>query len=120
MTDLLRKPGSAFFWWCLPLAIGFGTSLIGGVRPSYRAAVWSVALAWMGTGCVLNAIRCRRLHCYIAGPVLVLGAIGEALIAGGVSLFGAHAESNIAGVALVLALLSFVPERIWGRYLGSK
>jgi hypothetical protein len=120
MTDLLRRPGSAFLWWCPPLLIGFGTSLLSGARPSYVAAVWSASLAWMGTGCILNALRCRRLHCFIAGPALVLGAIGEALLATGVVAFGAHAENNIAGAALVLALLSFVPEMFWGRYAGPR
>jgi hypothetical protein len=120
MADLLRRPGSAFFWWCLPLLIGFGTSLLSGARSTYVAAVWSVSLAWMGTGCILNALRCRRLHCYIAGPALVLGAIGEALLASGVVTIVAHAQNNIAGAALVLALLSFVPEMFWGRYLGQR
>jgi hypothetical protein len=28
-----------------------------------RATVWTVALLWMGTACVLNARRCGRTHC---------------------------------------------------------
>jgi len=117
MDDLLNTRTSAFFWWCLPLAIGFAASFLSS-NSALVAMVWCVCLAWMGTGCVLNAIRCRRLHCYIAGPVFILGAIAEGLVATGMSVFGSHAVSNIVGVTLILVVLSFVPEMVWGRYVS--
>src|SRR5579864_5770359 len=116
MHDLLSTRTSAFFWWCLPLAIGFVAGLLSR-NATLVAGVWCVCFAWMGTGCVLNAVRCRRLHCYIAGPVFILGAIAEGLVATGMSVFGSHAASNIAGATLILALLSFVPEIVWDRYV---
>ncbi|HLY07652.1 MAG TPA: hypothetical protein VKR31_18035 [Rhizomicrobium sp.] len=117
MDDFLNTRTSAFFWWCLPLAIGFATGLLGN-HPTLVAMVWCACLAWMGAGCVLNAVRCRRLHCYIAGPVFILGAIAEGLVSTGMRIFGSHAVSNIAGATLILALLSFIPEMLWGRYAG--
>jgi hypothetical protein len=114
MTDLLARLGSAFFWWCLPLALGFGGQAF---WPHVEGPIWALSLAWMGTGCILNAVRCRRLHCYIVGPVFLIAAIVEILMAAGLVVLGAHAASNVAGAALVLALLSFVPELIWGRYV---
>src|SRR5690242_15948746 len=36
-----------------------------------RAAVWTVALLWMGTACILNARRCGRTHCRYTGAVLL-------------------------------------------------
>ena len=42
-----------------PLAISNG----------WRAAVWTVALATMGMACIVNALRCGRVHCYLTGPV---------------------------------------------------
>jgi hypothetical protein len=33
-----------------------------------RAAVWIVALVWMGTACIVNARRCHRTHCRYTGP----------------------------------------------------
>ena len=47
-----------------------------------RAAVWTIALTWMGTACILNARRCGRTHCRYTGlfylamivPVLVLAS----------------------------------------------
>ncbi len=46
-----------------------------------RTAIWTIALAWKGAACILNARRCRRTHCRFTGPyylamilpVLVLG-----------------------------------------------
>ena len=38
----------------------------------------------MGVGCLVNASRCGRLHCYIIGPAFVLAAIYVALAAANV------------------------------------
>jgi hypothetical protein len=115
MSDLLARPISAFFWWCLPLIIGFAGQMIG--QPvQIEALVWALSLAWMGTGCVLNAMRCHRLHCYIAGPVFLVGALAEASIGAHLLVLGIHAVNNIAGATLLLTLLSFVPEFYLGRY----
>jgi hypothetical protein len=116
MNDLLTRPTTAFLWWCLPLAIGIAGGY-SGLSPRGVAAIWAAAFAVMGTGCILNTIRCRRLHCYIAGPVFVLGALAEGFVASGGHIPVPHAQNNIAGAALVLALLSFVPEGIRGRYV---
>jgi hypothetical protein len=60
-----------------------------------RAAVWTIALVWMGTACLLNARRCHRTHCRYTGPyylamtapVLALGYdIGSAGIYGWIAL----------------------------------
>ena len=70
----------------------------------------------MGTGCVLNAIRCRRLHCYISGPAFLLGALAA-------GLFGLGAVpqtlNNIVSATLGIVLLSFVPEIVWRRYAAT-
>ena len=115
MTDLLARPATAFFWWCVPLLAGFSAQfLVSG--PRAVSLVWAISLAWMGTGCVLNAVHCSRLHCYIAAPLLLSGALAEALMAANLVALGRHGETNVAGTALLLALLSFVPEMVWGRY----
>ena len=44
-----------------------------------RWFVWTPALAVMGIACVANAARCGRLHCYITGPVFLMGAALAAL-----------------------------------------
>jgi len=71
----------------------------------------------VGTGCILNARRCRRLHCYISGPAFFLGAAALGLFAAGIALLGAHSLTNIVSITLAVVLLSFVPEMIWRKYL---
>jgi hypothetical protein len=44
-------------------------------------------------------------------------AIALALLAGGIALLGSHSLNNIVGITLTVALLSFVPEMIWRKYL---
>jgi hypothetical protein len=112
--DLFRSPVGAFLAWCLPLGIGLATRLLG-VPSRIGAGIWAVLFVWMGVACFVNARRCHRLHCYISGPVFLLGAVATGLLAFGVPL-GPHALNNTVSIALVLALLSFVPEVIWRRY----
>jgi hypothetical protein len=113
--DWARRPASAAFWWGLPLMIGVASNALR--LPLDAAAwLWSVVMTWMGIGCLLNAQRCRRLHCFIAGPAFLAGAVVAALIAGGLIDMGPHALSYVTLIVFVLALLSFVPEAIWRRY----
>lgn len=115
-TDWARQPLGTVFWWVLPAAIAISA---GPLRLPFDivAAIWAVAFAWMATGCLLNALRCHRLHCYISGPVLFAGAAGAALLASGVAQSGPRALGYIIGIAVGLTLLSFVPEMIWRKYV---
>lgn len=115
-NDWTGQPGTAMLWWCLPLGLGILASVLL-PSPHMVAAAWAAVFAWMGTGCVLNAVRCQRLHCYISGPVLFLGAVAASLIAGGI--FTAKLN-GIVGATFVLVLLSFVPEMVWRRNLPRK
>jgi hypothetical protein len=38
------------------------------------------------------------------------------LLATGIALLGPHSLNNIVGITLTVALLSFVPEMVWGKY----
>ena len=113
--DLARRPLTIVLWWGLPIAIGIVSGLL---RLSFRAVagVWAAAFVWMAGGCLLNAWRCRRVHCYISGPVLLLGAIFQGLVASGVTNVGPRLAGNAVNATLILALLSFVPEMVWKRY----
>ncbi len=114
-TDWAQQPVSALLWWCLPLAVGFAAGLFA-LPLGATALVWTIAFAWMATGCVLNARRCHRLHCYISGPVFVLGAVATGFYGLGALAQYPHALNNIVGFTLAAALLSFVPELIWRKY----
>jgi hypothetical protein len=114
-SDWASQPLTVFMWWGLPIALGASVGLL---HLSFRASAGICAglFVWMATGCGLNAMRCHRLHCYISGPVLLLGAIFAGLVAAGVANPGPGAFHNVVGATLVLALLSFLPEMLWKRY----
>jgi hypothetical protein len=113
--DLSRRPATAIAWWGIPLALGVSADFL---TSSSRvvAVVWVAVFVWMGVGCLLNALRCHRLHCYFMGPVLLLGAVLVGLVGFGEVTLGPHGLSNAINGTVVLALLSFVPEWIWGKY----
>lgn len=115
-NDWVRRPGIGFVWWGLPLGVGIAASYFAS-SPRASALVWLGSFAWMGTGCILNARRCHRLHCYISGTAFFFGAAALALFTVGIALLGPHSLNNIVNITLAVALLSFVPEMIWRKYL---
>ena len=83
---------------------------------AWAAGAWSLALAWMGGACLLNARRCGRVHCYVSGPILLAGA-GLATASGGSVLdFVPSGVSLIVAATLALAALTYLLELVWGRY----
>jgi len=85
------------------------------VQSEHTAFFWAGAFAWMGTGCVLNARRCARLHCFISGPVLWLGVIAAALV--GIGIVSApHALEDVVDATVILAALSWLPECLLSRH----
>jgi len=114
-NDWVNRPGMGFVWWCLPLGVGVASNFFA-IAARASALVWMVSFFWMGSGCILNARRCHRLHCYISGPAFFLGAAALALFAAGIALLGPHSLNNIVGLTLTVTLLSFLPEMIWRKY----
>ena len=112
--DWSRHPASWLVWWGLPLALAVSTNILN-LTLAETAFALSVAFAWAGTGCLLTARRCRRLHCYFMGPALWLGAVAAALVGVGV-IAGAQALNDVVWGTVALAALSKVPEAIWGQY----
>src|ERR1700675_199476 len=112
LNDWVRGRGTGVIWWCLPFGVGIAADFFA-LSPRDTALVWMASFFWMGTGCVLNARRCHRLHCYISAPAFFLGAAALALFAAGIPVLGPHAINNIIWITLTVALLSFVPEMIW-------
>ncbi len=113
-ADWFANRSAAFVLWYVPIAAGIAGGFLLPMRGA--AIVWAAAFAWMGAACIANALRCHRLHCYISGPVFLLGALASVLIASGVVAPGARALSNTVSATLVLVLLAFLPELIWRKY----
>jgi membrane protein implicated in regulation of membrane protease activity len=71
----------------------------------------------MGFGCVANAIRCGRVHCYVTGPFFFLMAAAALVYGFGALALGKHGWNLLGAVALVGALvLIYLPERLFGTY----
>lgn len=116
--DWVRRPAGIIFWWVLPLGLGVASEVLH-LPLAHSALLWAVALAWMGTGCAVNALRCRRRHCFISGPVLWLGAIVAGLVALGL-IREQRSLAETVNATLVITGLSFLADCLWGPYAGTK
>jgi len=118
--DLFTRPWLAFlvFWLPAIVMVVAGTQKFTG---NGRAIVWTVALATMGTACIANALRCRRVHCYLTGPFFLLMAFATLLYGLGILPLGAHGWNVIGLTVLVGAIaLCCVPEMLFGRYRNGR
>ena len=82
-----------------------------------RAAIWTVALAWMGAACILNARRCGRVHCRFTGPFYLAMIVPVIALGGGIvasSFYGWLA----LGFAIILGskVIWWATERKWGKF----
>ena len=87
---------AAWLLWYLPIAL-----LVVGLNwDRGRVWLWIPAFVVMGVGCLVNAARCRRIHCYFTGPLFLLAAVFVALSALGESqaasrFLSAHCSGRI-------------------------
>ncbi len=111
-TDLV---GSRLGWlvWGLPSALFLVGIALGAARPW----LWIPSLAVAGSACVANASRCGRLHCFVTGPLFLLGALATLLDASGLVMIDwrwilvAVAVGTAAGYGL---------EWVRGKYAGAQ
>ena len=82
----------------------------------WTAGVFAVCFVWMGVGCAINARRCRRRHCYYSSPVLLVGALLTLLVGFGHLDFGPDGFMYVTWGTFVGVLLTFLPERLFGKY----
>jgi hypothetical protein len=83
----------------------------------WRVAIWTAALTTMAAGCIANALRCGRMHCYVTGPFLLIMAIVVLTRGLGATPIDDRSWNLIGLVVLVGTLvLWFVPEMFLGRY----
>lgn len=108
--DLSSDKLKSFILWRLPwLFIAAGA-----VWPEARGLLWSLALAWIGSGCTANALRCGRVHCSVMGPsFLFLSLVGLAVTLGPLSL----SWNVILAAAGAAVLVGYAPELLGKKYL---
>lgn len=108
--DLTASPAAWLFWYG-PIAV----IIAGSFWTAGRNWLWAGAFAVMGIGCLVNASRCQRLHCYFTGP-LFLAAAGYA-IAAQFRLVSLRVDLFLL-IVLGLACAFQCAEKPFGRYRG--
>lgn len=103
----------AWLLWGVPLVL----FVVGAFWPVGRVGLWIPAFVVAGGACLVNAARCGRLHCYVTGPLYLLGAAATGLTALG---YVPVTYRQIAIAMFVGTLLAYVPERVRGKYAHSK
>ena len=102
--------------WGVPAVLVVGASAAYGASAlslTSRGVIWVIAVAWAGTGCLINGRSCGRVHCRIDGIALPLLALVGALNVLTIISF----DWNLFWLAFVLILLgSFVLEWTWKKY----
>ena len=117
--DILFKPWLAFIVFWLP-ALAIAVTAGSHVRGVVRVAVWTVALSVMGVACIVNAARCRRVHCYLTGPFFLAMAVITLLYGFGVVPLGKSGWTILGMTTLVGGFaLCCLPELFFGKYRKS-
>ena len=114
--DILSSRWRVFLLYWLP-AITIVVAGVPAISSGWRTVVWTVALATMGVACIVNALRCGRVHCYLTGPFFLL----MALIALSYGLGILHLSGNGWNLLGLLTLIGatalwYLPEMFLGRY----
>ena len=114
--DILSNPWRAFAVFWLP-AIAIVVAAGSEFSNYWRTIIWTVALGTMGIACTANALRCRRVHCYITGPFFLVMALVTLLYGLGVVPLGRNGWNLIGMIILIGAIvLCCLPEMFLGRY----
>lgn len=118
--DLLGQRWAVVVIYGLPAAAIVASGLLE-IPPVWRGALWAAALATMASGCISNALRCHRVHCYATGPFFLAMAIIALLYGLGALSLGQSGWNMLGAVALGGALvLYYLPERVFGRYRRTR
>jgi hypothetical protein len=115
-SDILSSAWRVFILYWLP-AIAIVVAGIPAISSGWRTAVWTVALATMGVACIVNALRCGRVHCYLTGPFFFLMALIVLSYGLGMLHLGGHGW-NLLGVTALIGAVAFwcLPEMFLGKY----
>ena len=95
--------------WGLPIIL----LVVGAIWAEARVWLWTPALLTAGAACIANAARCRRVHCYLTGPLYLLG--GMVTLLRGLDIVPLP-WSWIGYGLLGGTFLAYIPEWIRGKY----
>jgi hypothetical protein len=87
------------------------------ISSGWRTVVWTVALATMGMACVVNGLRCGRVHGYLTGPFFLLMALVALSYGLGILRLGGNGWNLLGLITLIGAMaLWCLPEMFLGKY----
>jgi hypothetical protein len=115
-SDWLANPRMNAVAWRIPHAAIIGALF---VPVPARVGIWAVALAWMGTACILNSRRCGRTHCRYTGPYYLAMVVPVAAL--GVTPVSMPLAGWVALAAAILLgsrLIWWATEHAWGKFLN--
>ena len=111
-----EKAPWCYLLWGVPVVIVIGAGVAYGASVlslTARGALWLIAVAWAGTGCLINGRSCGRVHCRIDGVFFPLLSLVGALNVFSIISF----DWNLFWFAFIVILIgSFVPEWTWKKY----
>ena len=110
-----RAPWCYLLWGVPAVLVVWASAAYGAsvLSPTGRGVVWVIAVAWAGTGCLINGRSCGRVHCRIDGIAFPLLAIVGALNVLTIISF----DWNLFWLAFIVILVGgFVPEWTWKKY----
>lgn len=98
-------------------AIAIVVAGIPAISSGWRTVVWTVALATMGVACIVNALRCGRVHCYLTGPFFFLMALVALSYGRGILHLGGNGWNLLGLITLIGAIaLWYLLEMLLGKY----
>ena len=113
--DWLSSPRTSASAWWIPKAVIVAALFL---PVAARAGIWSIALTWMGTACVLNSRRCGRTHCRYTGPYYLVMIAPVVVLASGVISVDFYAWLSLAILILGGSLVIWwATEKAWGKFL---
>ncbi len=115
--DLTRGWGRVLLVYGIPWLV---IQLVGNLSDSTLtvAIAWSASFGVMGLACVVNAVRCGRVHCWFVGPWFLLTA--TVTILSYLNVTGISWPTIVNGGLLGAVFLFFASENIWGKYFNRK
>jgi hypothetical protein len=116
MRDLVADKSTFLALWGLPLAVIIATAITP-TDAGLRTMAWTASFTVAGVGCLVNARRSRRVHCFLTGPYFLgLGAATVTHLYAGLPLGATGWWLIAAALAIGTPLLWLIPEGRRGRY----
>ena len=114
--DILSSRWRVFILYWVP-AIAIVVAGAPAISSGWRTVIWTVALATMGVACLVNALRCGRVHCHLTGPFFLLMALIALSYGLGFLHLGGNGWNLLGLMTLIGAIaLWCLPEMLLGKY----